>query len=139
MDRPLTRPSKPYTLEEIFAAMVSHFIYEVAPQCIASICCKYSDTGCARGCAVGFMLTKEDAETWDGKNDGTTRFSSNTIRTIRKNRPHEYAVYFGEDGQVFRLLRAGQRLHDDVRGLTPEHFTDHMTSGLRALEHCFFE
>lgn len=56
--RPTERPKKPYTDVEIIERVLAHFETEGNPRCVVGPVCKYNLTGCAVGC----LLTKEDAE-----------------------------------------------------------------------------
>ncbi len=64
MDRPTQRPSRPYTRDEIAQKVYQHFVLDKAPKSKKSNAfnvCLYGGTGCAVGC----MLTTEDADLLD--------------------------------------------------------------------------
>jgi hypothetical protein len=62
--RPLFRPARPYTLHQILDHVEHHFCTENNPRCVVGnngSQCSYQSTGCAVGC----LVTQEDAQIWD--------------------------------------------------------------------------
>jgi hypothetical protein len=63
MNRPLTRPEKPYTIREYLDMVYQHFVVDQSPKCVAdptdlASTCLYTGTGCM----IGFILTEKDSE-----------------------------------------------------------------------------
>lgn len=106
--RPLTRPPAPYTNKEIFARLEQHFFEERNPQCFrhpekagttASGGCVYGNTGCAVGC----LITVEDAEKID--NEGTF-----VVTEVSRCFPDIFNAYFQRD--QLEMLTYLQQWHD---------------------------
>ena len=96
--RPETRPDKPYTTKEILDRVYQHFVVEGNPRCADDRgSCFYRKTGCAVGC----LLTAEDAAEWDDRTFSSIgRVWADPIR----------AIYFQDDQK--ELLHALQWGHD---------------------------
>lgn len=63
---PIVRPSRPYTTQEILDRVREHFIVEGNPRCTRNP--NYEGSPCIygrTGCAVGCLLTEEDAKELD--------------------------------------------------------------------------
>lgn len=104
--RPTTRPEKPYTPAEILDRVYAHFITEKNPRCAdKGGQCRYDKTGCAVGC----LLTIEDAENLERSEVGY--FYAFTFRE-----PKLYAIYFGKftgpHDLIYRILCRLQNCHD---------------------------
>ena len=111
--RPQTRPSKPLTNQEIFDHIWQHFIVEGNPKSEKDFTggkkfCIYAGTGCAVGC----MLTLEDAEVCDGTHDELD--CGNDIISIQRYRDEIYNGYF--NGASINLLDELQYAHDNFFG-----------------------
>lgn len=66
MSRPLTPPSKPYTIREMLARVEKHFFDEGNPRCGGDdFFCYYGLTGCAVGC----LMTQEHGDQLDKNGD----------------------------------------------------------------------
>lgn len=91
--RPLTRPSTPYTNKEILDRVEEHFFKENHKQC------KKGDNSCiygklsdeADGCAVGCLLTLEDAQRID------KQYEKISILRLTSALPEVYQTYFRSD------------------------------------------
>lgn len=99
--RPTERPERPYTAEEILDRIEQHFVVEGNPLSTDAEggWCKYAGTGCAVGC----LVTEDDAESWDEL--GPIR----NVRSLQK----EYRDYFGRDAGIYGMLARLQNVHDD--------------------------
>lgn len=106
MERPTCRPAKPYTLEEVLDKVYQHFVVDKSPQSRSSPTgsCVYGGTGCAVGC----LLTAEDALKWDIAVDVST------ITNISSRLPNDYAAYFGNPSTspLLTILQKLQDCHD---------------------------
>lgn len=98
--RPQSRPLQPYTNQEIIDRIWQHFFVENNNQGYdaAKHSCCYNLTGCAVGC----LLTQEDAE-----NIPNGSVTTSDIRT----RLIQWGYFNGNDNQ-FMLLRHLQIVHD---------------------------
>jgi len=106
MQRPTTRPERPYTTAEILTAVYQHFVLDGSPRCVeeGGMACLYAKTGCAVGC----LLTEEDALLFDDP------FVGGAIGHVATKQPELFGAYFTEDQRP--LLRALQRCHDQSEG-----------------------
>lgn len=106
--RPTSRPSKPMTRKEIFAHVWRRFFTEESPQCRVSPegGCRYSDHRDVQGCAVGCMLTREDAKEFD------SMLSSTLIRNIYSRNPDAVGAYFEDNPATIEMLSRLQHIHD---------------------------
>lgn len=104
--RPERRPEQPYTREQILRHLYQHFVVEGNPRCTddENWCC-YSLTGCAVGC----LLTAEDADLIE-RNEGGVR-----VADVRRYFPDLYAAYFDGSDETLELLRRLQNAHDGCR------------------------
>jgi hypothetical protein len=85
--RPTKRPDQPYTMTGILDRIEQHFVTEGNPKCVDNNNnCIYGRTGCAVGC----LLTQEDANLIDDKLWGC----NSEIFDVRKNLPDIYNIYF---------------------------------------------
>jgi hypothetical protein len=103
MSRPMNRPEKPYTRQEILDRIKQHFIIEKNPRCTNKGECVYGLTGCAVGC----LMTDEDANRWDN----IYRKSDSDITTMSE-KSYIYDFYFNKNDIAF--LRELQRIHDNL-------------------------
>lgn len=108
--RPVSRPATPYSLQDVFNNTWHHFVVEKNPQCkiITDLednegYCIYAQSGCAIGC----MITIEDAQTWDTASYSAQGFG---IVDVKIRFPDVYRVYFGNINEY--LLQDLQRIHD---------------------------
>ena len=101
--RPINRPSKPYTRQQIAEAIWNHFIVEKNPKCVDGRYCIYGKTGCAVGC----LLTQEDADYIDGINKTLSIFLWDDVLSAKELRE----IYFNEEDINF--LGACQNWHDN--------------------------
>ncbi len=124
MDRPLTRPKKPYCNTEIYHNIQRHFVTDQSPRCMNDNqnSCLYGKTGCG----IGFMFTQKDADFID-------RHGALTIKQLHKKFPGVYKAYF-TDEQLPTLILI-QKLHDGDITVppTPEHFQWHMKQCICAI------
>lgn len=99
--RPTQRPDRPYTNAEILDGIEKHFMTENNPRCTRTggTSCIYGKTGCAVGC----LMTAEDAATLDNK--GVIG-----IRGVMKIYPDIYNAYFTND--QIEMLSMLQDAHD---------------------------
>lgn len=129
--RPEARPEQPYTISEVLDRVEQHFLIENNPRCVDSenpLRCIYGKTGCAVGC----LLTKEDAATLDSlgyfssdhlfkifDNNFDNNFGSNGhLSQTEINMIHSILEsYFSEDRNLRDLLDRLQRAHDSARTL----------------------
>lgn len=93
--RPTTRPPQPYTRAEILDRVYQHFAVDGNPQCRNSLGCVYHLTGCAVGC----MMTMEDAKVVGG-----------TVNAFKMHHPEIFSAYFSPNDRDF--LRELQIAHD---------------------------
>lgn len=100
--RPTTRPPQPYTRAEILDRVYQHFAVEGNPKCVVDKRCSYVATGCAIGC----MMTMEDANEVEG---------AGSIVDIQIARPDIFNLYFVSDD--IGILMELQVAHD-------RHFAD---------------
>lgn len=101
--RPETRPEQPYTREQILRHLHQHFVVDGNPRCADDENeCRYSLTGCAVGC----LLTAEDADLIE-RNEGGVR-----VTDVRRYFPDLYAAYFDDSDVTLELLRRLQSAHD---------------------------
>lgn len=98
--RPLTRPSQPYSEKEILDRVEQHFVTEKNHRCTDDDGnCIYGRTGCAVGC----LLTAEDATILDS-------YGTLDVTTFKDREPSIYKTYFSDD--QLSLLRNLQDTHD---------------------------
>jgi hypothetical protein len=102
--RPTTRPDRPYTLIEVIEKLTQHFLVEKNPQCLLKECCRYDSTGCAVGC----LLTAEDAATFEAE------YPNQNIAAIMVKAPALYHQYFGYNQAVTGWLSVFQHTHDNA-------------------------
>jgi hypothetical protein len=101
--RPTQRPEKPYDKDTILKRVREHFVMEGNPRCATS---SESELGCfygRTGCAVGCLITKEDAALIEG---------CGYVSSMRDKYPDIYNIYFGHDQTVHDLLKDLQFGHD---------------------------
>lgn len=121
MNRPSTRPNKPYTIAQMLDMAEQHFVVDKAPKCYLARdntgfgLCLYTKTGCF----VGFMLTEEDADIIEGP-----------IAEVCRYQPNIYHKYFDYDSLPF--LIDGQKLHDNWR-FDHGDWTEYMKHGIAKL------
>lgn len=123
MNRPITRPTKPYTAREILDMARKHFVKDKSPRCVfdTTNCCLYSQTGCF----IGFLLTREDAEAIEHRGG---------ILDIINTHPHIIKHYFDIDNNRMRaFLRLGQAAHDMYFG-NDNDFRTYMDSWLETMD-----
>ncbi len=107
--RPTKRPDKPYTSKDIpFLAkqIHTHFFVENNPRCQEVGSCRYNLTGCAIGC----LLTAEDAEKLEySQSGGITDMiaSSSSLHDILK-------YYFVGSPKMIDFLETVQGCHDCI-------------------------
>jgi hypothetical protein len=102
--RPEKCPQKPYSRQEIYDRVKQHFLVEGYPRSAEGGLCFYRGTGCAVGC----LMTLEDALVFDGNpysGKGTQ------IESVKKNEPDIYKKYFHNGDLGF--LSALQQWHDN--------------------------
>lgn len=94
--RPLERPSKPYTRQEVFDRVWQHFVVEKNPRAVRSndTLCTYEGTGCAIGCCI----TLEDSHKFEAQLGPYQHCQALT------------GMYFNYEDESF--LQALQRVHD---------------------------
>ena len=95
--RPATRPEQPYTNQEIVDRVYQHFFVEKNPRSVNLGFCLYARSGCAVGC----MLTSEDAEKFDG---------CGHIALIAEHKNKLFSEYF--NNKSLPLLTKLQKMHD---------------------------
>jgi hypothetical protein len=116
--RPTERPIKPYTPTQILNHVETHFLVENNPRCTSingygDVVCVYTGTGCAVGC----LLTIEDAEIIDpDKNLSVEGWYTSDNETRKKI----WNTYFGTGPENKFILRALQNAHDRHRTSTDE-------------------
>lgn len=101
--RPTSRPTQPYSDTEILDRVYQHFVVEQNPRCTTSDNdkghCIYGKTGCAVGC----LLTADDALILD-------TLGTMVINDVHKMYPQLYSIYFTE--RQLWMLRQLQMIHD---------------------------
>lgn len=100
MNRPTER--RKYNTAEILQLVYRHFVVDKAPRCAnqgGMGTCIYGQTGCAVGC----LLTAEDAERLD-------RHGGMPVDAVKLSYPEIYDSYF--ENHQLPLLTALQRAHD---------------------------
>ncbi len=103
--RPLTVPATPYTRQQILEHVYQHFVVERNPRAILDLSCVYRGMGCAIGC----MITSDDAELWDSK--------AASIYYISRILSNSFNKYFHHEDMS--LLKSLQDFHDSFEGDIP--------------------
>lgn len=113
--RPAIRPTSPYTFSEIADRLEAYFHLNDdgvwPPRCAAAsdqtaAVCRYGPHNGAVGCAVGILLTEEDAKFLDGYRE------TMSVYRIRSDHPDIYKVYFTDGFDLADALSKAQNTHD---------------------------
>lgn len=114
--RPLSRPQKPLTIQECAKRIHQHFLVDNNPRCTNSDeMCVYGETGCAIGC----LLTEEDAKSLDDSGLGSLVFMGDIIFSSNWNLGPTgcriFNIYFECNSEMASFLTKVQKVHDDAQ------------------------